>query len=142
MAMLHQAAEDPIVSLKIRVRLVNALPIKATMTRIIKPEYANLTYSLNYKGDAIKWVCQHVEFHGPNLRKTKGGGLEIGQSRHEVHVFGTYLDDPWEDLNTHQRWAKMLAAAYRPEGFPIIDPMRYIEADIAKLHPMYEGGTS
>lgn len=131
MVMLHKAAHEPAVTMKVTVALANALVIKAKfINKNIRPFQATITYK--YMGGGV-WESINFEMIGHHVKKDGSEG--VNTHRWESPHYERARDKVWEELSLPQRWERMLTDAYRPEGNVIIDPTRYEAADIALLHP-------
>lgn len=129
--MEHKALGHPSFTMTVRVGLLNATAIKADyVERNIKPEMAIIKYTMTEAGH---WKCYDVELFGNHVKKD--GTLGLNNHRWRSRRVDDKNPIAWELLSQPERWARMLADAYRPEGHPIIDPTRYELADIALLHP-------
>ena len=131
MTMLHKALRSPTFSMWVVVGLLNATAIKADyVERLIKPDTASIKYGMT---DSGLWKCYGVVLHGHHVKKD--GSLGINTHKWSSRRLDDKVQLPWDKLSQPERWARMLADAYRPEGHPIIDPTRFELADIALLHP-------
>lgn len=129
--MLHKAAHEPTVTMKVTVALANALVIRAKwIAKNIRPFQATIVYQ--YMGGGV-WESVHFEMIGHHIRKDGREG--VNTHKWESPSYERAKDKPWEELSLPQRWERMLTDAYRPEGAVMIDPIRYEVADIALLHP-------
>lgn len=131
MVMLHKAAHEPTVTMKVTVALANALPIKASwVSKDIRPDQAVITYK--YMGGGV-W--QSVDFTMSGQHVKKDGSEGINRHKWDSPYYERARDKTWDELSLPQRWERMLTDAYRPEGSVMIDPTRYEVADLALLHP-------
>lgn len=131
MTMLHKAAHEPTVIMKVTVALANALVIKAKyINKNIRPFQATIEYK--YMGGGV-WQSVDFSMIGRHVKKDGTEGINV--HRWESPSYERARDLAWEDLSLPQRWERMLTDAYRPEGSVMIDPTRYEVADLALLHP-------